>query len=134
MDVTFWVDGKTESFDAMQAREQRSQLAPHKMPLYSRTDIHLPLYLESRPYGPAVRRLAFDFKGSRVGRLRCSGTRAGSLGRTGAAVASTSIATSGGAAKGERQEDLAGDATAREVARIERSLAKTLSYTVRSLT
>ena len=38
----------------------------------------------------------------------------------------TRIATSGGAAKGERQEDLAGDATAREVARIERSLAKTL--------
>ena len=26
VDVTFWVDGKTESFDAMQAREQRSQL------------------------------------------------------------------------------------------------------------
>ena len=38
----------------------------------------------------------------------------------------TRIATSGGAAKGEREEDLAGDATAREVARIERSLAKTL--------
>ena len=33
VDVTFWVDGKTESFDAMQAREQRSQLAPHIMSL-----------------------------------------------------------------------------------------------------
>jgi hypothetical protein len=78
-----------------------------------------------------LRRLAYDFKGSRVGRLRCSGTRAGALGRTGAAVASASIATriatSGSAAKGERQEGLAGDATAREVARIERSLAKTLT-------
>ena len=32
VDLTFWVDGKTESFDAMQAREQRSQLAPHNVP------------------------------------------------------------------------------------------------------
>ena len=63
-------------------------------------------------------RLAFDFKGTRVGRLGCGGTRAGPLDRTGVAVASA-IATSGrrprGAAEAERQEDVAGDATARQV-------------------
>ena len=66
-------------------------------------------------------RLAFDFKGTRVGRLGCGGTRAGPLDRTGVAVASA-IATSGrrprGAAEDERQEDVAGDATARQVARV----------------
>ena len=64
-------------------------------------------------------------QGTRVGRLGCGGTREGVLGRTGAVVASASIATSGrrsgGAAKDERQEDVAGDATARQVARAVRS-------------
>lgn len=57
-----------------------------------------------------------------MGRLGCGGTREGVLGRTGAVVASASIATSGrrsgGADKDERQEDVAGDATARQVARV----------------
>ena len=122
--MTFWVDGKTESFDAMQAREQRSQLAPHNVPQVGQVDSTVtPTCGRDDLMLGRLRRLAFDFEGSRVGRLRCSGTRA--VGRPGATVASTSIATriatSGGAATGERQEDLAGDATAREVARIDES-------------
>ena len=73
-------------------------------------------------------RLAFDFKGTRVGRLGCGGTRAGPLDRTGVAVASA-IATSGrrprGAAEDERQEDVAGDATARQVARVAKGGGRT---------
>eukprot|EP00964_Phaeocystis_antarctica_P012853 scaffold7040_cov66-Phaeocystis_antarctica.AAC.6 len=51
---------------------------------------------------------------TRVGRLGCGGSPEGSLDRT------TSRRRHGRAAEDERQEDVAGDATARQVARVER--------------
>ena len=91
---------------------------------------HILLFLEAAflvvgCYAPLVPFFLHFKQGTRVGRLGCGGTREGDLGRTGAVVASASSATSSrrsrGAAKDERQEDVAGDATARQVARVVRS-------------
>ena len=121
------MDGKTESFEAIQATRSFRPPGPHMSLICvcpsSRT-VESSYFLCREVALWRLLRLAFDFKGTRVGRLGCGGTRAGPLDRTGVAVASA-IATSGrrprGAAEAERQEDVAGDATARQVARVERS-------------